>query len=111
MAAAIRTAVAACGVRAVVSAGGWGCIAGMDEDGDTGGGQQEQEAGGAGSGSKGSTSGGSSRGSSSKDIFVVQDVPHEWLFPRWAQGGAGTQGACGSRPLSRTDTALGRTTR
>lgn len=80
VAAAIRTAVADCGVRAVVSAGGWGCIARVDEDGGAAG-QQEQQGGGVGSGGKGSTSSGSSR-----DIFVVQDVPHEWLFPRCVQG-------------------------
>lgn len=91
VAAAIRTAVADCGVRAVVSAGGWGCIARVDEDGGAAG-QQEQQGGGVGSGGKGSTSSGSSR-----DIFVVQDVPHEWLFPRCSavvhHGGVGTTAA------------------
>ncbi|GLI61885.1 hypothetical protein VaNZ11_004396, partial [Volvox africanus] len=65
----IREAVAATGVRAVVSAGGWDCL------GIAGG-------------------NGSSTGSVTSDILVVRDVPHTWLFPRCAavihHGGVGT---------------------
>ena len=52
---AIRTAVAATRVRAVVGAGGWGCLAAAAGDG------------------------GMMMG---PDVFVIEDVPHDWLFKR-----------------------------
>lgn len=77
---AIRQAVAATGVRAVVSVGGWGCLAAGD--------LMDSVERGSGSGSSGG----------SGDVFLVADVPHDWLFPRWVDGVWGSVGQQRGRP-------------
>ncbi|KXZ43027.1 hypothetical protein GPECTOR_106g121 [Gonium pectorale] len=112
VAAAIRAAVAATCVRAVVSAGGWGCLAPQDckEAAATGGSGrvvcEDYEGGRAKSaelrnearaGAGADVVSGAAPPYRGPEIFVVHDVPHDWLFPRCSavihHGGVGTTAA------------------
>ncbi|GLC42175.1 hypothetical protein PLESTM_001300200 [Pleodorina starrii] len=105
--AAIRRAVAETGVRAVVSVGGWGCLAGHQEEWEEEGRKGEEgevgctspaavDASSSSSSSAGSNGDGGG-GRQCGDIFLVRDVPHTWLFPRVSavihHGGVGTTAA------------------
>ncbi|EFJ42354.1 hypothetical protein VOLCADRAFT_107294 [Volvox carteri f. nagariensis] len=106
VAAAIREAVAATGVRAVMSAGNWGCLTQDGTDGGRGEGKEEENGcavsrGGGSEGALDSTAGAAASptgGGGDDDIlFVHEDVPHTWLFPRCSavihHGGVGTTAA------------------